>query len=604
MSETTGAASPPAKRFKDGSIAALASSIVDMYPDSDLEVALDFCRQNDVGDFVKESNDRLLKVGRNVRSLITMKTTVTSSGDGGDDISTISNVDEMVEAGLQHQVEECRLISRASVGTISLKVPKVRFGKTDIDMPILTLGCMRFQQKWGPDISKMNQVYTDCQDNLVAILRQALAYGINHIETARGYGCSELQLGVALKQLMMAGEVKREDLIIQTKVPPKENPDEFREAMELSFKNLQVDYIDLFAFHGLNGDWQWPWMFEGETNCWSVIEEYRAAGKIRYIGFSTHGPTDLINRFIETDKFDYSNVHHHFCGSYTASGDGPGHIGNISCLRKMKERNMGAFIISPCDKGGKIYSPSNKLRSLTLPDCEPMAFGLSWLWNLDKHDEEKADAHTMTIGAARPSDLDQVAVAAYLQGQGVMMEKVTNISGRLLKAQVEALGQDWLDSCYEGTVKAHRSKYLVEHNQVVWIYNCIKAWGMLEFSRDRFRTFVNNQEKYDPNLPTDDERIDKIGRGGWGFTPGITPDATKDYFVDDLSGVPEKNRTRMKEVYEFISRYCTPEPNKEKEGNKSDEQGAAPAPVEIPNEYLTSYEMKVWPDYPDRKYPY
>jgi predicted aldo/keto reductase-like oxidoreductase len=106
----------------------------------------------------------------------------------------------------------------------------------------------------------------------------------------------------------------------------------------MSFKNLQIDYLDLFAFHGLNGEWQWSWMFEGETNCWSIIEEYRAAGKIRFVGFSTHGPTDLINRLIETDKFDYANVHYHFCGSYTASGDGPDHTGNISCLRKMKER--------------------------------------------------------------------------------------------------------------------------------------------------------------------------------------------------------------------------------------------------------------------------
>ena len=131
MSETTGTAPPPAKRFKDGSIAALASSIIDKYPDSDLEVALDFCRQNDVGDFVKESNDRLLKVGRNVRSLITMKTNLTSSDDGDENITT-TNVDEMVEAGLQHQVEECRLLSQASAGLINLKVPKVPFGKTEI----------------------------------------------------------------------------------------------------------------------------------------------------------------------------------------------------------------------------------------------------------------------------------------------------------------------------------------------------------------------------------------------------------------------------------------------------------------------------------------
>ena len=136
MNETTGAASPPAKRFKDGSIASLASSIIERYPDSDLEVALDFCRQNDVDDFVKESNDRLLKVGRNVRSLIAMKTTLSTSEVGDGNSTTANVVDGMVEAGLQHQVEECRLLSKASAGTIDLKVPKVRFGKTDIGMSI------------------------------------------------------------------------------------------------------------------------------------------------------------------------------------------------------------------------------------------------------------------------------------------------------------------------------------------------------------------------------------------------------------------------------------------------------------------------------------
>lgn len=234
-----------------------------------------------------------------------------------------------------------------------------------------------------------------------------------------------------------------------------------------------------------------------------------------------------------------------------------------------------------------------------------MTYGLAWLWNLDKHDAEKAEVHTMTIGAARPSDLDQVAVAAYMQGQGIMIEKVTKVAERLHHAQVDALGQDWLDSCYVGTVKSHHSKYLVEHNQVVWMYNCLRAWGMLDFCKDRFRTFVNNQKSDDPSLPTHDERIDKIGRGGWGFTPGIVPEATCDYFLDDLSCVPEKNRARMKEAYEFVVQYCSPTPENKDDGeNKSREDKAATQALEIPNEYLTSYEMKVWPDYPDRKYPY
>ena len=308
----------PTKRAKSG-VVQFAESSVANFPDSDIEVALSFLKET-VPEFCKESNDRLVKVGRNIQSLVKMKDEVP------------------LEESLNLMVQECKLLVQEG----GIKVPKVRFGKTELEMPIVSLGCMRFQQQWGTKITNMNQVYSDCQDNLEAILKRAIIdFGINHIETARGYGSSELQIGCALKKLFMTGEIKREDLIIQTKVPVKENPKEFREALETSFNNLQVDYIDLFAFHGFNGDWQWDWLFGGEDNCWNIIQEYKAAGKIKNIGFSTHGPTDLIYRAIATEKFDYVNIHHHFCGSYTASGDGDNGAGNIKCLRLMKKLDMG-----------------------------------------------------------------------------------------------------------------------------------------------------------------------------------------------------------------------------------------------------------------------
>jgi len=135
------------------------------------------------------------------------------------------------------------------------QVPRRRFGRTDISMPVFTMGGMRMQQSWGrgdaADITHMSEVDPDCQDNFVAILRRALSHGINHFETARGYGCSELQYGDALRQLFESG-VKREDLILQTKVSPFATPEEFRETLDLSLSLLGVEYIDLFSFHGIN----------------------------------------------------------------------------------------------------------------------------------------------------------------------------------------------------------------------------------------------------------------------------------------------------------------------------------------------------------------
>jgi hypothetical protein len=306
---------PEAKRNEG--LVERAESALAAHPDSDIEAALEFLKDA-VPAFCKESNDRLVKVGRSLRSLVSLK----------DEIP--------LQESIALLIQECEILIQPDI-----KVPKVRFGKTELAMPIVSLGCMRFQQQWGDKVSNINMVNSDCQDNLVAVLKQALAYGITHIETARGYGSSELQLGVALKQLFMTGQAKREDFIIQTKVNANADPQIFRSTLEKSFKNLQVDYVDLFAFHGFNGEFQWDWVFGGEDNCWNVIQEYKDAGKIRHVGFSTHASTEFICKAIKTNKFDYVNQHHHFCGSYTASGDGTGGIGNLECLRLMKERDMG-----------------------------------------------------------------------------------------------------------------------------------------------------------------------------------------------------------------------------------------------------------------------
>ena len=66
------------------------------------------------------------------------------------------------------------------------------------------------QRAWGGAVTAMGQIEPECQvqqnmanadsfilhglqENFVAIIRRALQLGINHFETARGYGCSELQ---------------------------------------------------------------------------------------------------------------------------------------------------------------------------------------------------------------------------------------------------------------------------------------------------------------------------------------------------------------------------------------------------------------------------
>ena len=256
-------------------------------------------------------------------------------------------------------------------------------------------------------------------------------------------------------------------------------------------------------------------------------------------------------------------------------------------------RTYIAFVISIADKGGKIYAPSRKLRSLTLPDMEPITYGAAWAFNHHEMDAEGAPIHTFSVGAARPSDLDQFIVAAALQGKGKLLEKTKAVATRLERAKVDALGEDWVKSCYQGIIPSHISKYKIQHNQIVWLYNCIKAWGMLEFSRDRYKTFTGNSKRCKPGLSLDENIQSFLAQ--WGVMPGMAPEAGKDYFVDDLADVPEKNRERIKEAYEFVMKWCDP-----KEEAGKDDQELSPV---VPKAWSCGFKMKPWKDFPDRPYP-
>lgn len=97
-------------------------------------------------------------------------------------------------------------------------IPKRRFGKTELQMPVITCGGMRFIQSWNDTPADRKSVTKECQTNLEATIRYGLELGINHIETARGYGTSEYQMGKLLPSL------PRDELIIQTKICRPNHP--------------------------------------------------------------------------------------------------------------------------------------------------------------------------------------------------------------------------------------------------------------------------------------------------------------------------------------------------------------------------------------------
>lgn len=331
-----------------------------------------------------------------------------------------------------------------------------RFGKTGLRMPVISCGGMRYQQSW----KDADPVSDESQRNLEACIRRALELGINHIETARGYGTSEAQLGRILPAL------PRDEMLVQTKIAPYADPEKFAATFAHSMDLLGLDHVDLLAFHGVNTEEQ----LEQALGCLEAALAWQRSGRIRALGFSTHGPRDLIVKAIETGVFEYVNLHWYYIFQ-----------DNWPAIEAARARDMGVFIISPNDKGGMLYKPSGRLRELCAP-LDPMVFnGLFCL--------ARPEVHTLSCGAARPGDFDaHLETVRRLPEAGALMP---GIIARLEEAMETALGAEWARTWAEGLPAWHETPGGVNIPVILHLRNLALAYDMVAYGKMRYGLLGN-----------------------------------------------------------------------------------------------------------------
>jgi predicted aldo/keto reductase-like oxidoreductase len=332
-----------------------------------------------------------------------------------------------------------------------------RFGRTGLQIPVISCGGMRYQYKWQ-DVAP-GEVPADNQANLEACIHRALELGINHIETARGYGSSEMQLGCLLPRL------PREKMIVQTKVAPKADAGEFLKTFDQSMKYLGLDYVDLFSIHGINNAELLDFSLR-KNGCVEAARQLQREGRIRFLGFSTHADTDVILRAIESDEFDYVNLHWYFVNDL-----------NWRAVRAANARDMGVFIISPSDKGGKLYEPPRKLVELCAP-LSPMIFN-------DLYCLARPEVHTLSCGPARPGDFDEHVRA--LDYYDRIPETIGPVEQRLRQEMERALGADWCARWFEGLPYFEQVPGEINLLEILRLWTYAKsldlvAWGKMRYN--------------------------------------------------------------------------------------------------------------------------
>lgn len=331
-----------------------------------------------------------------------------------------------------------------------------RFGRTELKMPVISCGGMRYQFKWQ-DV-KPSEIPQANQENLEAIIHHALELGINHIETARGYGSSEMQLGCVLPTL------PRDKIIVQTKVAPMAKPAEFLKTFEKSMQYLKLDHVDLLSLHGVNNRQLFDFAVR-KNGCVAAARELQREGRIRFLGFSTHATTDVILDAITTDEFDYVNVHWYFVNDL-----------NWSAILAARKRDMGVFIISPNDKGGKLYEPPKKLTKLCAP-LSPMIFN-------DLYCLARPEVHTLSCGASKPTDFDEhVKALKYYDHIPAMIEPIE----KRLRAEMERiLGADWCARWSEGLPNYNDVPGEINVSEILRLWTYAKSLDLVGWGKFRY----------------------------------------------------------------------------------------------------------------------
>merc|ERR1719183_2287764 len=94
------------------------------------------------------------------------------------------------------------------------------------------------------------------EDNEVGnAVKWALGCGYRHIDAAACYG-NEHEVGAAMKEVFDAGEIKREDVFVTSKLWNSEHdPAHVKPALTRTLEDLQLEYVDLFLIH-------WPQNWE------------------------------------------------------------------------------------------------------------------------------------------------------------------------------------------------------------------------------------------------------------------------------------------------------------------------------------------------------
>lgn len=274
-------------------------------------------------------------------------------------------------------------------------------------LSILGYGCMRFTQTLGRiDLDKAEKE-----------ILEAFHSGVNYYDTAYVYPGSEAALGEILHRNRI-----RDQVYIATKLPHYliKSMDAMERLFAEQLKRLKTDHIDYYLMHMLTDVQTWEKLKALGIEAW--LEEKKANGNIRQVGFSYHGNADMFCSLVDAYDWDFCQIQYNYMDEHSQAGRRGLHYAH--------KKGLPVVIMEPL-RGGRLVN--------RLPDTAkqifrehpvsrtPAQWALRWLWNqpevtcvlsgmnsVEMVKDNAATASSVTVGemgGAEESMLQQVVKA-------------------------------------------------------------------------------------------------------------------------------------------------------------------------------------------------
>ena len=237
-------------------------------------------------------------------------------------------------------------------------------GSLDWEVSALGFGCMRLPTK------KVNGNEVVDEEEAIKMIRYAIDNGVNYFDTAFTYHDekSEIIVGKALQD----GYRKKIKLVTKLPMWLIKQKEDFDKYLNTQLEKLQTDHMDIYLFHGLNKQ---SFELVKKYEFIEKMEEAKALGKIKHVGFSFHDSYDVFKEIIDYYNWDMAQIQWNFVDHNTQA--------TTKGLEYAASKRIAVVVMEPI-KGGKLASPTKEIEEIieNAPIKRTAAnWALQYVWN-------------------------------------------------------------------------------------------------------------------------------------------------------------------------------------------------------------------------------